>query len=95
VQGNKGENGRHSHKNRADLMAILWQDKRDICMSTNIHNARAKANFCNEGGKAIKPYIVMDYIHHMGYVDRSGRMANSYSTDWHKLKCIKNCSFIC
>jgi len=25
-------------RNRADLMAVLWQDKRDICMLTNIHD---------------------------------------------------------
>jgi hypothetical protein len=62
-------------------------------MSTNIHNAPVKGNFCNEGGKAIKPQTVMDYIHHMGYVDRSGRMGNSYSTDWHKLKWIKKLFF--
>ena len=31
-------------------------------------------------GKAIKPQIVMDYNHHMGYVDKGDRMANSYST---------------
>jgi len=39
-------------------------------MLTNIHNAPAEGNFCNEGGKAIKPQIVMNYNHHMGYVDK-------------------------
>jgi len=38
-------------RTRAALMAILWQDKRDICMLTNIHNAPAEGNFCNEGEK--------------------------------------------
>jgi hypothetical protein len=51
-------------RTRADLMAILWRDKRDICMLTNIYSAPAKGNFCNDGGKAIKPQIVMDYNHH-------------------------------
>jgi len=55
---------------RADLTAILWRDKRDICMLTNIHSAPAEGNFCNEGGKVIKPQIVMGYNHHMGYVDK-------------------------
>jgi hypothetical protein len=90
TEGYKSENARHSHKNRADLMAILWQDMSDICMSTNIHNAPEKGNFCNEGGKAIKLQIVMDYIHYIEYVNMSGRMNNSYSTDWHKFKWIKN-----
>jgi len=64
---------------RADLTAILRQGKRDICMFTNIHNAAAEGNFCNEGGKAIKLQIEMDYNHHMGYVVKGDRMANSYS----------------
>jgi len=60
----------------ADLMAILWRDKRDIRMLTNIHNAPAESNFCNEAGKAVKSQIVMDYNHHMGCVDKGDRMAN-------------------
>jgi len=48
-------------------------------MLTNIHNAPAEGNFCNGGGKAIQPQIVKDYNHHMGYVDKGDRMANSYS----------------
>ena len=55
-------------------MAILWQDKRDICMLTDILDVPAEGNFCSEGGKAIKPQIVMDYNHHMGYRDKGDRM---------------------
>ena len=57
-------------RTRADLTAKLWRDKRDVCMLTNIHSAQAEGNFCNGGGKAIKLQIVMDYNHHMGYVDK-------------------------
>jgi len=53
-------------RTRANLTAILWWDKRDVCMLTNIHNAPAEGNFCNEGGEAIKPQIVKDYNYHMG-----------------------------
>jgi hypothetical protein len=67
-------------RTRADLTAILWWDKTDVCMLRNIHNAPSEGNFCNERGKAIKPQIVMDYNHHMGYVDKGDRMANSYTT---------------
>ena len=63
-------------RTRADLTAILWQDKRGICMLTNIHNAPAEGNFCSEGGTAIKLQFVMDYNHYMGYVDNGDRMAN-------------------
>ena len=38
----------------ADLTAILWQDKRDVCMMTNIHTAPGEGNFCNERGKVIR-----------------------------------------
>ena len=67
-------------RTRADLTAILWRDKRDVCTLTNIHNAPAEGNFCNERGIAIKPQIVTVYNHHMGYVDKGDRMANTYST---------------
>jgi len=43
-------------------------------MLTNIHNVAAEGNFCNEGGKALKPQIVTDYNHHMGYVDKGDRI---------------------
>jgi len=82
-------------RTRADLTAILWWDKRDICILTNIHSAPVEGNFWNEGGKAIKPQIVMDYNHHMGYVDMGDRMANSYSISQCTFNGQKNCSFIC
>jgi len=80
-------------RTRADLTAILWQDKRDVRMLTNIHNAPAEGNFCNEGGKAIKPQIVKDYNHHMGYVDKGDRMANSYSISHRTFKWTKKLFF--
>ena len=73
----------------ADLTAILRRDKTDICMLTNIHNAPLEVNFCNGGGKAIKLQIVMDYNHHMVYVDKSDRMDNSYSISWRTFKWTK------
>jgi hypothetical protein len=46
-------------------------------MLTDIHDIPAEGNFCSEGGKAIKPQIVMDYNHHMEYGDKCDRMADS------------------
>jgi len=80
---------------RAGLTVIFWQDKRDVCMLTNIHSAPAEGNFCNGGGKAIKPQIVMDYNHHMGSTDKGDRMANNYSISRHTCKWTKKLSFIC
>jgi hypothetical protein len=77
----------------ADLTAILWRDKRDICM-LNIYDAPAEGNFCIDRGKAIKPQIVMDYNRHMGYVDKVDRMANSYSIGLVRSNGRKNCFYI-
>jgi len=68
---------------RDDLTTILWRDKRVLGILTNIHDALAEGNFCNNNGKAIKPQIVADYNRHMGYVDKGNRMTNSYFIDRH------------
>ena len=62
-------------------------------MLTNIHSAAAEGNFCNEGGKGIKPHIVTDYNHHMGYVGKGDRMASSYSISCRTFKWTKNLFF--
>ena len=64
---------------RGDLTAILWRDKRDVCILTNMHNAPVEGNFCDNNGRTIMPQIVTDYNCHIGYVDKGARMANSYS----------------
>jgi hypothetical protein len=48
-------------------------------MLTNINHSPAEGNFCGEYGNTLKPAIVQDYNKHMGYVDKSDRMTNSYS----------------
>ena len=70
---------------RADLTAIMWWEKKDTCMLMNIHDVPADGKCCNEGGKAIKPQTAMYYNHHIGYVDKGDKMANSYS--------ISHCTF--
>jgi len=80
-------------RTRADLTAIVRRDKRDTYMLTNIHNAPAEGNFCNEGGTAIKPQIVTEYNRHMGYVDKGDRMANSYSISRRTFKWTKKLFF--
>jgi hypothetical protein len=44
-------------------------------MLTNIHDSPVEGNFSNEEGKTIEMQIVMDYNHHMGYVDKCNRLA--------------------
>ena len=66
-------------RTRGDLTAVVWKDKRDVCLLTNIHNLPREGNYRDEHGNVIKPAIVADYNHHMGHVDNADRMANSYT----------------
>ena len=80
-------------RTRGDLTAILWRDKRDVRILTNIHDPPAEGNFCNNNRKAIKPQIVADYNRHMGYIDKGDRMANSYSINRRTWKWTKKLFF--
>jgi hypothetical protein len=66
-------------RTKGDLTAVVWRDKRDVCLLTNIHDPPTEANYRNEHGNTIKPATVADYNHHMGHVDNADRMANSYT----------------
>jgi len=65
-------------RTRGDLTAVVWKDKRDVCLLTNIHDPPREGNYHDEHGNMIKPAIVADYNCHMGHVDNADRMANSY-----------------
>ena len=80
-------------RTRGDLTTIVWRDKRDVHILTNIHDAPAEGNFCDTNRKAIKPQIVADYNRHMGYVDKGDRMANSYSINRRTWKWTKKLFF--
>ena len=45
---------------------------------TNMHGPPVEGNFTDESGQAIRPRVVEDYNTHMGFVDKSDRMVNSY-----------------
>jgi hypothetical protein len=66
-------------KVRDNLTAICWKGKRVVYMLSNIHPSPANGNFLDEHGNATKPYIVEQYNTHMGHVDKSDRMSNTYS----------------
>jgi hypothetical protein len=48
-------------RTNGDLTAVVWKDKRDVHMLTNIHVSPAEGNFCDENGNALKPATVEDY----------------------------------
>jgi hypothetical protein len=64
---------------RGDLTAVVWKDKRDVCLVTNFHDPPREDNYRDEQGNAIKPAIAADYNRHVGLVDDAERMANSYT----------------
>jgi len=48
-------------------------------MLTNMDPPPAEGNFCDDSNCPMKPHVVERYNRHMGYVDNSDCMANSYS----------------
>jgi len=52
-------------------------------MLTNMDPPPAEGNFFDNSNHPTKPHIVERYKRHMGYVNNSDRMANSYSMSQH------------
>jgi hypothetical protein len=48
-------------RRNGNMTAVVWKDKRDVHMLTNIHVSPAEGNFCDESGNILKPTIVQDY----------------------------------
>jgi hypothetical protein len=80
-------------RTRGDLTALVWRDKRDVYILTNIHDPPREGNLRDEHGNAIKPAIVADYNRHMGYLDKADRMANSYTASRQTWKWTKKLFF--
>jgi hypothetical protein len=80
-------------RSRGDLTAVVCRDKRDVCLLTNIHDPPTEGNYRDERGNAIKPAIVADYNRHMGHIDNSDRMANSYTASRRTRKWTKKAIF--
>jgi hypothetical protein len=77
-----------------DLTAMVWRDKCDVYVLTNMHNPPAtEGNFCDEHGNTLKLQIVQDYNQHIGYSGKGDRTTNSYSIQWQTWKWAKNFFF--
>ena len=64
---------------RGDLTTLVWKDRWEVYMLTNMEPPTAEGNFCDESNRPVKPHIVEWYNRHMGFTDNSDCMANSYS----------------
>jgi hypothetical protein len=61
---------------------MIWKDKRHVNMLMNMHHPPVEGNFCDKHGNTLKPVIIQikqDYNQHMGYVDKSDSMTDTYS----------------
>ena len=58
-----------------------------------MHSSPLEGNFCDEYGKAMKPAIIHDCNLHIGYVDKSAHMTNSYSISRQTWKWTKKLFF--
>jgi len=72
-------------RTRGGLTALVWKDRQEVYMLTNMDQSPAEGNFCDRN-RPVKPHIVKRYNWHMGCVDSSDRMANSYSISRHTFK---------
>ena len=88
------KNIRHKMKLKGNLTAIVWKEKQNVNIRMNIHSPSLEANFSDKRGKAVKPAIIQDYFRHMGYVENSDRIMNSYSISRQTRKWTKKHSSI-
>jgi len=73
-------------KTRGGLTALVWMDRREVYMLTNMDPPPAEGNFCENSNRPMKPHIMEQYSRHMGFVDISDRMANSCSMSQRNFK---------
>jgi len=66
-------------RTRGGLTTLVWKDRREVYMLTNMDPPPAEGNFCDNSNRPMKLHIVEWYNRHMGHVDNSDHMANSCS----------------
>jgi len=72
-------------RTRGGLTALVWRDRRQVYMLTNMVPPPAEGNFCDDSNHLVKPHIVEWYNQHLCYIDNSS-MANSYLMSQHTFK---------
>jgi hypothetical protein len=66
-------------RGHGDLKGCVLEGQMRRYVLSNMNIPSAEGNF-KESGKAVKLLMIKDYTTHMGYIDLSDRMANSYNT---------------
>ena len=73
-------------RNRGGLTALVWKDRWEVCILTNMDPPPTEGNFYDNSSCPVKPHIMEQYKQHMDYVCGSDRMANNYSMSGHTFK---------
>jgi len=73
-------------RTRGSLTALVWKDRQEVYMLSNMDQPPAEGNLCDNRNHPVTPRIVKRYNWHMGYVNSSDRMANGYSISRHTFK---------
>jgi len=73
-------------RTRGGLTILVWKERREVYMLTNMDPPPAEGNFCDDSNRPVKSKIVERYNRHMGYIDNSDRMSTSYSIGRHTFK---------
>jgi hypothetical protein len=64
-------------KTRAGLTELVWKNKLEAYMLTDMDLWPAEGNVCNNSHCPVKPHIMEWYNQNMGYVNISDHMTNS------------------
>jgi hypothetical protein len=81
-------------RTKGDLTILIWRDKRDMHMLTNMDSLPQEGHFCDENGNAENPVIRDDYNRNMGCLDKGDRMADSCTVGCCTWRWTKTCSYI-
>jgi len=66
-------------RTRVGLTTLVWKDRQEVYMLSNMDPPPAEGNFCDNSNRPVKPNLVERYSRHVGYDDKSYRIGNSYS----------------
>ena len=56
-------------RTRGDLTALVWKDRREVYMLTNMDPPPGEETFCEDSNHPVKPHLAEWYNQHVSYVD--------------------------
>ena len=65
-------------RTRGGFTVLVFKDRREVYMLTNIEPPPLDGNFSENRNRPVKPHIMEPFNWHMGYIENSDSMTNSY-----------------